>query len=125
MFIFFACRSFGRFLTGIAPILLILSTATLSAQTAGTGNIQGTVSDSTGAVVTNASVTLTDNATRVAHTTATSQSGLYSFPNIAIGTYTLDVSAPGFKKYLQSGITLSAGAHPVIDIRLDVGAIGT
>src|ERR1700734_3829499 len=63
-------------------------------QTAGTGSIQGVIADQTGAVVQNATVTIVNPATAVQHQTATGADGLYSFPNVAIGVYTLDVSAP-------------------------------
>ena len=71
-------------------------------QIAGTGNIQGTVSDTTGAVIPNASVTLTDEATHVSRTTKTSGAGVYLFPGVPIGTYDLNVSASGFKTYEQT-----------------------
>src|SRR5262249_8665647 len=53
-----------------------------NAQTAGTGSIQGIVSDPAGAVVQNSSVTLTNEATNVQHRTASGGDGLFSFPNI-------------------------------------------
>src|ERR1700761_3432392 len=70
----------------LAGIFLIaasfLLAATGNAQTAGTGNIQGTLEDPTGAIVQQGSVTLTDTATGVKHKTTSGADGLYSFPNI-------------------------------------------
>ena len=59
------------------------------AQIAGTANIQGTVTDSTGAVVADASIALTDEATQVKRTTVSDGSGVYLFPCVPIGTYDL------------------------------------
>ncbi len=78
---------------------LVLAPCTMRAQIAGTANIQGTVTDSTGAVVANANVSLTDEATHVKRTTKSDGSGLYVFPGVPIGTYDLSVTAPGFKTY--------------------------
>jgi hypothetical protein len=58
----------------------LLLVGTGNSQTAGTGNIQGTISDPTGAVVQNSSVAVIDTATGVQHKTTTGADGLYSFP---------------------------------------------
>ena len=93
-----------------------------NSQLAGTGNIQGTVADPTGAVVQNASVTLTNAATGVEHKTTSGADGLYSFPNLPIGNYTLEALAPGFEHYTQAGIVLEVGSSISININLTVGA---
>ena len=80
-----------------------------NAQTAGTGSIQGAVADQTGAVLQNASVTITNTATDVQHKTTSGADGLYSFPNVPIGVYTLDVSASGFERYSQAGDCSGSG----------------
>ena len=85
-------------------------------QIAGTGNIQGTVSDSTGAVVPNAAVTLTDQATHVKRTTKSNSAGAYVFPGIPISKYDLEVAAPGFKTYAQTGIVLEVGSNIGVDV---------
>src|SRR5580692_9695838 len=68
---------------------LLLAACSASAQIAGTGNIQGTVVDASGALIPNATVTLTDASTHVTRITATDQAGVYLFPNIRISTYNL------------------------------------
>jgi hypothetical protein len=100
---------------------LLLATATGNCQTAGTGSIQGTISDSTGAILQNAPVTLTNTATQVQHATKSGADGLYSFPNIPIGVYTLDVSTPGFEYYSQAGIVLEVGSSIGINVSMTVG----
>ncbi len=111
----------SRWLTGIFCLGMLLLTAPANSQTAGTASIQGTVADQTGAVVQNASVTITDTATGVKHKTISGADGLYSFPNVAIGKYTLDVSASGFKRYSQSGIVLEVGSSIAINVVMTVG----
>lgn len=93
-----------------------------AAQTAGTGNIQGTVSDSSGAVIPNAEVTITNSATKVQQKTTTGQDGLYSFPNIPIGDYTLSVSSPNFKRYEQTKIVLDVGSSIAVNPTLTIGS---
>lgn len=92
------------------------------AQIAGTGNIQGTVSDATGAVVPNATVTLTNLATQVKRSSTSNSTGAYTFPGIPVGSYRLDVAAPGFKSYAQTGIVLEVGSNISVDPTLTVGA---
>jgi hypothetical protein len=98
--------------------------AALHAQIAGTASLQGTVADSTGAVVAKASVTLTDEATQVKRTTVSDASGVYLFPALPIGTYNLTVKATGFKTYEQKGIVLEVGSSISINASLTVGSTG-
>ncbi|HLJ76469.1 MAG TPA: carboxypeptidase-like regulatory domain-containing protein, partial [Acidobacteriaceae bacterium] len=93
-----------------------------SAQLAGTGTIQGTVSDQSGAVIPNAQVTLTDQSTGVKHQTDTSGGGVFSFPNLVVGTYNLSVNASGFKMYTRSGIVLEVGSNIGINVSMTVGS---
>jgi hypothetical protein len=95
--------------------VLLFATNGMS-QIAGTGNIQGTVTDSTGAVIPNAPVTLTDQATHVKHTTKSNSAGAYVFPGVPIGKYDLGVAAPGFKTYEQTGIVLEVGSNIGVDV---------
>ncbi|HUV68686.1 MAG TPA: carboxypeptidase regulatory-like domain-containing protein [Terracidiphilus sp.] len=91
-------------------------------QLAGTGNIQGTVTDSTGAVIPNAAVTLTEQATQVKRSAVSNSAGAYLFPGIPIGKYNLGISAPGFKSYQQTGITLEVGSSIAVNATLTVGS---
>lgn len=65
-------------------------------QTADTGVVRGTVSDKAGAVVPDASATLTNTGTNESKTVATNSSGEYVFPNVAPGNYNLKISKAGF-----------------------------
>ncbi|MGA3047973.1 MAG: carboxypeptidase-like regulatory domain-containing protein [Terracidiphilus sp.] len=107
---------------GVCCGVLILLFATLGySQTAGTGNIQGLVTDTSGAFVQNATVTATNDATEVKHATKTDGSGLYSFPNLAIGTYTVEVTAASFEHYRQSNIVLDVGSSIAVNPVMKVG----
>jgi len=101
---------------------ILLFSARGFAQTAGTGSIQGQVVDGTGAVIQNATVTATNTATGIKTTKTSGSDGLYSFPNIAIGTYTVEASATGFKHYRQTDIVLEVGSSIAVNITLNVGA---
>ncbi|MDQ2834920.1 MAG: TonB-dependent receptor [Acidobacteriota bacterium] len=92
-----------------------------NAQTTGAGNIQGTVTDSTGALVPNALVTLQEASTQVTRTSKTSSAGDYAFPNINVGTYSLTVTAPGFQTYISSGNVLEVGSSIAINVKMIVG----
>jgi len=102
-------------------IAVLLFAANGNAQTAGTGNIQGVVADGTGAVIQNAAVTVTNIATQVKHVAKTEGSGLYSFPNLAIGTYILDVTATTFEHYRQSNIVLDVGSSIAVNPVMKIG----
>jgi hypothetical protein len=112
---------FHHWLTLCFCVSLFLFAARVNAQTAGTASIQGVVTDSSGAVIQDATVTATNIATLVKHTTVTDQSGLYSFPNIAIGTYTVEATAKGFERYRQSNIVLDVGSSIAINPALKIG----
>ncbi len=105
----------------LCTMALFLFCAMSSAQIAGTASIQGTVTDPTGAVIPNASVTATNDATQVKHVVKTNGSGLYSLPNLAIGTYSIDVTASGFQKYHQTGIVLDVGSSIAVNVSLKIG----
>jgi hypothetical protein len=102
-------------------IAICLFAARGNAQTAGTGNIQGVVYDSTGAVIQGATVTATNIATQVKHVAVTDNNGLYNFPNIAIGKYALEVTAPSFARYRQTNIVLDVGSSIAVNPIMTIG----
>ncbi|MCS7025134.1 MAG: TonB-dependent receptor [Bryobacteraceae bacterium] len=93
----------------------------LPAQTIST-EVLGTVTDSTGAVVPSAQVTLLRLATGERRQTVTDSAGNYSFPLIEIGDYSITVSMAGFKTYTQTGINVSYQQKARVNITLEVGA---
>ena len=111
-----------RCLAGLGLLAAVALPPASSGQIAGTGNIQGTVTDSTGAVVPQAAVVLTDESTHVARRTTSDNAGVYVFPGIPISTYDLSVSAPGFSTYEQKRIVLEVGSSIAINAALKVGS---
>ena len=103
--------------------LVVGQAGTAWAQTAGTGTLVGTVTDSTGAVVVGAIVTVVNTATSFTSKTPTSAQGTYYVPYLAPGSYRLTVEAAGFKRYVRDEILVSSGEVPRIDLQLEVGAM--
>ena len=87
------------------------------------GSFSGTVTDAQGAPVPKVRITVTETRTGVKSTAVTEASGAYNVPFLQPGEYAISAEADGFKKAVREGLTLSASEHPVIDFRLEVGAI--
>lgn len=106
----------------ILPLAAILACALpVRAQIAGTASVQGTVTDSTGAVVPNATVTMDNQATHIQQSTRSDGSGVYAFPNIPTGNYRLTATVSGFKTYVQPNIVLEVGSSISVNPVLQVG----
>src|SRR5271165_6152692 len=114
-------RTASRFGSVFFCVAVFLLAMRGNAQIAGAGNIQGTVADPSGAVVPNATVTATDSSTQVKHITRSDKSGVYVFPGLPVGNYNLDVAAPGFQTYEQTGIVLEVGSSIAVNVSLAVG----
>jgi Carboxypeptidase regulatory-like domain len=91
----------------IVVALLFLSGSTTQAQT--TAQLAGVVQDATGAVIPTAQITLTDESTHLAREVQANGQGLYTFPSLVPGSYTVKVTAKGFHGKEITGITLHAG----------------
>src|SRR5882672_4579487 len=118
-----------QLLRTILPILS-LSVALLLGMSAGafaqeiTGNIVGTVKDSSGAAVKGATVTITDeDKNLVVRTITTGDDGEFSAPQLQSGNYSMTVEAPGFKKSLQTGLKLDVNQRRAVDVTLEAGNI--
>ncbi len=83
--------------------------------------ITGTVSDSSGAVVPNAEVSLTNPATNQTRKVTSNTAGAYRFANVGVGTYTLNVDAQGFQKYSKTGIVVNVAQTLEENVALAVG----
>ncbi len=102
--------------------VLVFLAGAASAQISGTGSIQGTVTDPSGAVLPNAEVTIVEDATQVKHAGKSDGKGFYNFPNINIGTYTLTAAATGFQGYKRPKIVLDVGSSIGINVTMTVGS---
>ena len=92
------------FLLGLLGLITSIHPSAVQAQTAGEGTISGTVTDSTGAVLGDATVSATNAATNVSATRTTSKDGLYTIAPLEPGTYTVTVEAKGFKTLKQENL---------------------
>ena len=106
-----------------ASLLLVLLLSTFSMHAAEvTATLSGTVKDSTGAVVSRASVIVTNTDTNAARSSMTLNDGSYQFTLLPIGTYRVTVEQTGFRKYVREGIVLNVNQNARLDVALQVGA---
>src|SRR3954462_5977512 len=113
----------GWFISLLVVLLLgFVATNAAWAQIA-TAELNGRVTDSSGAVLPGATVTATQTATGLVRTDVSDANGAYLLSNLPIGPYKLEISLQGFKSYVQTGIVLQVGATPTINAALEVGAL--
>ena len=105
-----------------ATLALCLLAATASAQGSSTGRLVGTVSSSDG-VIAGATATVTSNQTGATRTVVTSEDGTYTVPQLEILTYTVKISAPGFKSYSATELKIDTGREYSLDATLEAGDI--
>ena len=111
-----------RCLRGLFCVLVVVSVVpSISAQQI-TASIRGNISDPTGAVVQEASVTAKQAETGLIRTVMSARDGSFLLVELPVGHYTLEVAAKGFRKYLQEGISLDVNETATIPVRLTVGA---
>lgn len=114
-----AARAIARFLLIICALVLFLTP--LYAQKI-TGTISGVVSDPTGAVVANATVTITNVATGLARTATTSETGEYTAPELPNGTYRITVQAPNFMESVVDKVELHVSSTALVNVQLKIGS---
>src|SRR6266536_883812 len=110
-------QSVFAFVIGVA----LLGVTALNAQV-DTGSITGVVADASGAVVSGAKVTLTNEGTGASLTTTTDADGIYKFSPVRIGNYKLDVTSQGFQTTKQSGVQVNIGANVSLNFNLKPGS---
>ncbi|MGH9617584.1 MAG: carboxypeptidase regulatory-like domain-containing protein, partial [Acidobacteriaceae bacterium] len=114
----------SRFISLVLVLLFFSFTAvSLWAQAQNTSQIQGTITDTSGAVIAGAQIKATQTDTDVTRTVTAGTNGTYVLPNLPIGPYRLDVSASGFNTYVRTGIVLQVATNPTINVSLQVGAV--
>ncbi|HVO81088.1 MAG TPA: carboxypeptidase regulatory-like domain-containing protein [Terriglobales bacterium] len=104
----------------LVALVCLASSTLLFAQSTG-GRILGRVADPTGAVLAGVNVTLINEATGVSASTKTNESGDYSFPQVAVGTYRLEFDLTGFKKNVQRGVTVDLNQVVTLNMVMQVG----
>ncbi len=117
-----------RFKSFYVLLALLLATCLMAPSAFGqslvSGDLVGTVTDPSGAVVSNATVTLKSNATGETRTTTTNSNGLYRFSLLSPASYTVSVSAQGFTT-ASSAYTVNVGQSTVANIKMAVGSSST
>ncbi len=105
---------------GVGALIILLFAAALSAQET-TSSLRGAVIDPSGARVPSAKVTAIQAETGFTRTSLSDASGDYLLVLLPIGHYRLEVTAPGFRKYVQEGISLSVNQVALVPVHLEVG----
>jgi hypothetical protein len=111
------------FRSGLVLILAIVILGGLLAAQTYQGRVLGSVTDSSGAVVGGAKVTVTNTATGISRTLTANGTGDYNAPNLEPGPYTVTAEAPSFKKAQRTGLQLEVAKDIRVDFRLDPGAV--
>src|SRR5580698_685209 len=107
----FSLRAFYR------ALVLLITAITLAYAQQSTGSVHGTLSDDSGAVIPAMAVTLTGNGTT--HSVQSQADGSYTFSGIVPGTYTVNVTVPGFTPFSKS-VTVSAGNAAQLPVQLAI-----
>jgi hypothetical protein len=113
------------FLRPIAIVLLLLALAASSPAQIKSSSITGSITDQSGALVPNASVTVTNEETNVEIRVTTNAAGEYTVPYLGAGRYTVVISAAGFQTYRTTGITIGTGTIARADATLLTGSVAT
>ncbi|RPJ81230.1 MAG: carboxypeptidase regulatory-like domain-containing protein [Acidobacteria bacterium] len=111
----------GRSAFLLAVVFVVATAATGFAQQP--GEIYGKVTDGSGAVMPGVTATLTGSVLLEPMVAATSASGAYRFPGLAVGVYTVTFEIPGFKTYVRNGIRIEIGANVSINAALEISAL--
>ena len=117
-----AQRKWRSGLAAIAAVLLIATCCLSASAQSGAGSIQGTVTDSTGAVVPGATIHVVNQATGVAANTTSNGVGFYQVPDLFTGTYTVSVTALNMKTQVQT-TDLLANQTRVINPVMSAGTV--
>ncbi len=110
-------------LLGFCTTLLVLASAAL-AQVSTAGRMTGTVTDSTGAVVPNVTVTAKNDQTQQSIVVTTNNEGGWTMPSVSTGTYTITLTAQGFKTTVVKDINVDVGQPTTVNASLEVGGVG-
>jgi len=113
-------KRLNQILSVIAITVIFAATATISfAQSS--GSLSGTVTDTTGAVVQGAAVTVKNVATNAERTVVTNEDGRWTIPVLPVGTYSVSYAKEGFQKAINENIEVEASVPRTIDASLTVG----
>ena len=106
----------------VLVVLLSIPVTTLG-QAANAGSVAGLITDSSGASVIGATVTLTDKATSTSRGAASNDAGRYTFANVAPGSYEVTASKTGFRVVKVADLQVTVGTTLTVDFKLEVGSM--
>src|SRR5579863_9583512 len=106
-----------------AGALLVAFSPVASAQEVAVAQVDGHVTDPSGASIAGASVKMTEVDRRTVHQTITDGTGRFELPNLPTGAYLLEVDAAGFKTYKQTGITLQVASNITVPVVMQIGSV--
>ena len=110
-------QSVFTFVIGVA----LFGVTPLNAQV-DTGSITGVIADASGAVVSGAKVTLTNEGTGASLTATSGADGIYKFSPVRVGSYNLDVTSQGFQTTKQSGVQVNIGTNVSLNFNIKPGS---
>src|SRR6516164_4536265 len=110
-----------RSVVAVLGLMLLLAFASSTSWAQFNSQINGTVTDPSGAVVPDATVTVTNVATGVTRTAQTSSSGTYIISSLPPGTFDVTVSKPGFRTETQKGLNVSVALPVTLNLTLQLG----
>ena len=109
------------FRSSLLVLLLVLGSPVRTHAQQYLATISGEVHDPSGAEISGGSIVATDQMTKFVTKTTTGSAGSYTIPSLSPGTYSVTISASGFREELRTGIVLTAGSHAYVDFSLAVG----
>jgi hypothetical protein len=107
----------------MAALVALWSPADALAQAVANATIHGVVADATGAVIPHAQIKARQTDIGQVRATASNSDGSYVLPNLPVGPYSIEVTAPSFSSYVQSGVVLQVGNNVQVNVTLQVGAV--
>src|SRR5450432_3157166 len=107
---------------GLSAVLAWSGASALRGQAVAVAQVSGTVTDPSGATIPNAAVSMTETDKRLVRSTVTDATGSYTLANLPVGPYRLEVKAPAFKDYVQTGIVLQVNNNIQINVPMQVGS---
>src|SRR6266481_3464348 len=117
-----ALRGVLRYFTGVLALFAVCLSAVVSSNAQSTGGrIRGTVTDPSGGAVAGATLVLINEANGTHRESESAASGEYIFLEVPVGTYQIEASQKGFKKYLRKGLTVTLNEVLTLDIFLQLG----
>jgi hypothetical protein len=117
------CGLTGAFVALVALVLFACASAANAQQL--TATLSGEVTDSTGAVIPNATVTVTHTTTNAVRTVQSDGSGNYSITSLPAGTYNLNVSSQGFESFVAKNVVLNIAEKRGLNVQLKTGSAST